>query len=77
MFTAEQYRAKAIEYSRLVGMANGPDEVRQFERLERSFIELADNAQWMTVNHDKIVHATGHATAPLMHDPRARSVSRQ
>jgi hypothetical protein len=77
MFTAEQYRAKAIEYSRLVRMANGPDEVREFERLERSFIELADNAQWMTVNRDKIVHATGYATAPLTHDPRARSVSQQ
>jgi hypothetical protein len=67
MFTAEQYRAKAIEYSKLVGMANGPNEVREFERLERSFIELAHNAQWMTDNHDKIVHATVDAIAP----PRA------
>jgi hypothetical protein len=48
MFTAEQYRAKAIEYSKLVRTANGPNEVREFQRLERSFSELADNAQWMT-----------------------------
>jgi len=45
MSTAEQYRAKAIEYSRLGRIANGPDELREFDRLERSFAELADNAQ--------------------------------
>jgi hypothetical protein len=77
MFTAEQYRAKAIEYSKLVGMANGPNEVHEFQRLERSFIELADNAQWITDNHDKIVHAVEDATAPATCDPRARSISRQ
>jgi hypothetical protein len=58
MFTAEQYRAKAIEYSKLSGIANGPNEVLEFERLERSFTELADNAQWVDENHDKTVHAT-------------------
>jgi hypothetical protein len=55
MFTAEQYRAKAIEYSELVRVANGPNEVREFQRLQRSFNELADNAQWVTDNHDKMV----------------------
>jgi hypothetical protein len=86
MFTAEQYRAKAIEYSKLVGIANSPNEVREFEKLERSFIELAHNAQWMTDNHDKIVHVTNHdkivhvtedATAPATPDPRARSISQR
>ena len=48
MFTAEQYRAKAIEYSKLARTANGPDELREFERLEGSFAELADNAKWVT-----------------------------
>jgi hypothetical protein len=47
-FTAEQYRAKAIEYSKLMRIANGPNEVREFPRLERSFAELANNAQWLT-----------------------------
>ena len=77
MFTSEQYRAKANEYAKLAEIANGPNAIREFQRLERSFIELADNAQWMTDNHDKIVHATGHASAPLTHDPRAGSVSQQ
>ena len=44
MFTAEQYRAGAVEYSRLVKIANSPAEVREFKRLEHTFTELADNA---------------------------------
>ena len=55
MFTAQQYRAEAIKYATLVRTANGTNEVREFERLERSFSELADNAQWVTDNHNKIV----------------------
>ena len=58
MLTTEQYRAKASEYTELVALANGPDEVHEIQRLERSFIELANNAQWMTDNHGKRVHAT-------------------
>ena len=54
MFTPEQYRAQAVEYSRLVKIAKSPTEVREFQRLERTFTELADNAQWAVDNHDKI-----------------------
>jgi hypothetical protein len=77
MFTVEQYRAKASEYATLVGIANGPNEAREFQRLERSFTELADNEQWVTENHDKMVHATEHATAPFTSDAPAQSVSQQ
>ncbi len=63
MFTAEQYRAKASEYAEFVGIANGTNEVREFQRLERSFTDLADNAQWVTDNHDKMLHATERAAA--------------
>jgi len=45
MFNAEQYRAQASEYAKLVAIANGPNEAQEFQRLERSFTELADNAQ--------------------------------
>jgi hypothetical protein len=57
MFTAEQYRTRASEYTVLAGLASGPDEVREFQRLERGFVELANNAQWMTDNHGTRVHA--------------------
>jgi hypothetical protein len=56
MFTVEQYRAKAIEYSNLVRMANNPNELSEFRKLERSYIELADNAQWAIDNYDKTLH---------------------
>jgi hypothetical protein len=57
MFTARQYRAKAIEYSNLVKIANGPNELREYRQLERSFTELADNAQWVADNYTKTEHA--------------------
>jgi hypothetical protein len=77
MFTAEQYRAKASEYAKLAGIANGPNEVLEFQQLERSFTELADNAQWLTDNRGKIVHATEHATAQLTLDAPAENFSQQ
>jgi hypothetical protein len=77
MFTADQYRAKAIEYSKLLKTANGPNEVREYQRLERSFTELADNAQWVIDNHDKLLHATAHATAPVTSSSVAQIDSQQ
>jgi hypothetical protein len=77
MFTSEQYRAKASEYAKLAGIANAPNEVREFQRLERSFTQLADNAQWVTDNHGKMVHATEDATEPVTPDPHAQSMSPQ
>jgi hypothetical protein len=66
MYTAQQYRAKAIEYSNLVKIANGPNELREYQQLERSFTELADNAQWLADNPTKTKHATASiAPAPL------------
>jgi hypothetical protein len=77
MFDAEQYRAQASEYAELVGIANGPNEVQEFQRLQRSFTELADNAQWVTENRDKTVHATEHAAALLTPGAPAPGVSQQ
>ena len=57
MFTAEQYRVKASEYAKLSEMASHPNEVREFQRLERSFAVLADNAQWVADNRTKVLHA--------------------
>ena len=63
MFTAEQYRTKAAEYSKLLETANGPNEVREFQKLQRSFTELADNEQWVTDHHDQTLHAPKHGEA--------------
>jgi hypothetical protein len=62
MFTAEQYRARAVEYSQLVKIAKSPAEVSEFKRLERTFTELADNAQWAADNYDNILHPASCVT---------------
>ena len=64
MFTAEQYRAKAIEYSKLGRTASGVGELREFERLERSFAELVDNTQSVTEPRDPMMRAREHAAGP-------------
>jgi hypothetical protein len=56
MFTVEQYRAKAKEYSNLARAANNPDDLSEFQKLERSYAELADNAQWAIDNYDNTLH---------------------
>ncbi len=55
MFTPEQFRTKAAEYSRLVKTANNQNEVREYQKLERNFSVLADNEQWLMDNQDKTV----------------------
>jgi hypothetical protein len=77
MFTAEQYRARAVEYSRLVKIANSPAEIREFKRLEHTFTELADNAQWTVDNYDKILHATSRSTGACKSEDGSPTASAQ
>lgn len=67
MFAPELYRAKAAECSELAKTANSPDDAREFQRRERSFIVLADNEQWLVDHQDQTVHAAdaGKASEPL------------
>ncbi len=54
MLTTEQHRAKATEYAELLKAASLPAEVHEFRRLERSYLMLAENEEWMADNRDKI-----------------------
>lgn len=63
MFTSEQYLTKANEYFALAKRAKRPNELREFKVLERSFTELADNAQWVADNYDRTLHAVEHGDA--------------
>jgi hypothetical protein len=58
MFTPSQYRDKAVGYGDLVKTANGPNERREFQKLEQSFTVLADNEQWLADNHHNTVRGT-------------------
>ena len=57
MFTPQQYRAKAVEYTDLAKGTQKPAEVLEFEALGRSFTTLADNEQWLADNYDHTVYA--------------------
>jgi hypothetical protein len=49
----EQFLAKAAEYKELIAHATDPGTIREFQQLERSFTELANNAAWLADNLDK------------------------
>ena len=57
MFKAKQYRAKAAESAESLKHTNDPGEVREFQRLEKSFTALAKNEDWLANNFDKIIHS--------------------
>ena len=52
MFTAKQYRAKAAESAESGKQSNDPGEIRKYQRLEKSFTELAKNEDWLANNFD-------------------------
>jgi hypothetical protein len=55
MTTPTQYRAHADKYSELIKGTDKPNEIREFQRLEHSFNELAENEDWMANNLNKTV----------------------
>ena len=57
MFNPKQYRDKAAEYSERGKTASGPNETREFAQLEKSFMTLADNEQWLADHYEQTVHA--------------------
>jgi hypothetical protein len=54
MSTAQQYRAKAAEFTELLKTTSLSAETREFRKLEQSYLTLAENAQWMTDNLEKM-----------------------
>ena len=67
MFTSEQYRAKASEYAKLAGIANGPNEVREFQRLQaklhptRGQCAVGYRQSWQDGACHRGCDGTGHA----------------
>ena len=47
MFTAKKFRAKAAESAESLKHTDVATEVREFQRSQKSFIELADNEDWL------------------------------
>ena len=58
MFTAQDYRAKALEYEGLVKTASSPAEISEYRDLQQRYTSFADNLDWMAANLGKTV--VGH-----------------
>ena len=56
MFTSEQFRAKALEYGNLAGTSANTDEKREYQKLQQSFAELADNDEWLAEHRKQTLH---------------------
>lgn len=57
MFTADQFRTKAAECAELAKTTEVPSEIREFQRSKRSFIDLAQNEDWLADNFDKMIQS--------------------
>src|SRR5277367_5912061 len=56
MVASEQYRAKALEYGNLAGTSANTDEKREYQKLQQSFAELADNDEWLAGHRKQTLH---------------------
>jgi hypothetical protein len=56
MIDSQNFRKRAAECAELVRGANTPGVAREFQTLERSFTDLADNEDWLEDNIGKTVH---------------------
>jgi hypothetical protein len=63
MFKHRQYRAKATEYGDLAKTSTGPDERRDFQKLEQRFAVLADNEQGLADTYHDTVRESGQDRA--------------
>jgi hypothetical protein len=71
MFTASQYRAKALEYQALLKTTSSAAEISEYGDLQRSYTSLADNLDWLAANDGKTV--TGY----VIDDPNVERRKRQ
>jgi hypothetical protein len=56
MFTAQQYRAKAAEFTGfLTDTPRSPNELSEFRDLAQTYTTLAENEEWMAIHIDKTI----------------------
>jgi hypothetical protein len=72
MTTPSQYRAHADKYSELIKGTDKPDEIRELQKLEHSFTDLAENEDWMANNVNKTVHSEDATSAVTLTEEEGR-----
>jgi hypothetical protein len=55
MPSAQDYRVKAAEFTRLAGRASSPKETLIFRQRARAFRSLAESEDWVEAHRDKVV----------------------
>jgi hypothetical protein len=65
MITPQQFRERAVEFGELVKQTHHPDAIRELQRQQRAFADLADNEDWMSRNLDKTVPPTSPDVSDL------------
>jgi hypothetical protein len=73
MFTAEQYRSKALEYEALLKTARSPAELAEYRDLQQSYTSFADNLDWLAANAGKTI--TGDANGAPSLERRKRQAA--
>jgi hypothetical protein len=63
MLTAEQYRARAVEYAHLHDNARSDTEARMFRELKQSYLVLAENMEWLAANRGKTIQSGAESPA--------------
>ena len=59
MFAAKQFRKKAAESAEALKHTDVPSEIRELQRSEQSFTELAQNETWLADSFDKMIRSRG------------------
>jgi hypothetical protein len=77
MFTAQQYRSKALEYEALLKNARSPDEISEYRDLRQSYASLADNLDWLAANSSKTVSGAAISGPDVPREQRAGDVEEE
>ena len=67
MPNAQDYRAKAAEFTRLAREAIFISDIKEFIRRALSFTALAENEEWVEVNRDKVISNRARADGRIGH----------
>jgi hypothetical protein len=55
MYNSREYRAKAAQAGDSARQSKSLKDIREFRRLQQSYVVLAENEEWLESNHDKLI----------------------
>jgi len=67
MSNAQDYRAKAAEFTRLASKATSLKNIRELRERAKAFRSLAENEEWLEANRDKVISTRAPADSRIGH----------